>query len=211
VASKYDSYWAGQLAAIRAAVERAADGVPARVRLAGLRAMGDRQSWYGIAEVRSRDVTRSSMAHAKALGEAIADGGLCTPWPQSTFRFTIVGGGDFLSISTADSPHAPRAEPAAGQGQHPATSTADAGSRRSGSAPGKPFAWDDRAGAPEDLGAEMFYRALGQLAEFVDGPRPCATAAGLMAGRATASISFTNPVRVAQTDANGSFASAPMR
>lgn len=63
VASKYDSYWAGQLAAIRVAVERAASGVPAQVGLTGLRRVGDRQLWYGAVEVRGRDVTRSSMAH----------------------------------------------------------------------------------------------------------------------------------------------------
>ena len=126
MASKYDSYWAGQLAAIRVAVERAASGVPAQVGLAGLRGVGDRQSWYGAVEVRGRDVTRSSMAHARALGVAIAAGGLCAPWPQSAFRFTIADAGDFLSVSMAGSPHAQRGGPAAAQVEHPATSTVDA-------------------------------------------------------------------------------------
>ncbi len=35
VASKYDLYWTGQLAEIRAAVARAASGVPSAVRLPG--------------------------------------------------------------------------------------------------------------------------------------------------------------------------------
>lgn len=171
VASKYDSYWAGQLAAIRVAVERAASGVPAQVGLAGLRGVGDRQSWYGAVEVRGRDVTRSSMAHARALGVAIAAGGLCAPWPQSAFRFTIADAGDFLSVSMAGSPHAQRGGPAAAQVEHPATSTVDAGLRRSGSAAEKAFAWDNRARVPEHMAAEMFYRLLVQLAGFLHGPR----------------------------------------
>lgn len=171
MASKYDSYWAGQLAAIRVAVERAASGVPAQVGLAGLRRMGSRQSWYGVVEVRGRDVRRSSMAHAKALGEAIAAGGLCAPWPQSTFRFTIASAGDFLSISMADSPRAQHGGSAAAQAEPPATSAADAGLRRSGSAADKAFAGNNRARIPKSMAAEMFYRALAQLAELRHGPR----------------------------------------
>ena len=48
VASKYGLYWAGQVAAIRIAVERAATGRSTAIRLAGLRDAGDRQSWYGL-------------------------------------------------------------------------------------------------------------------------------------------------------------------
>ena len=69
--SKYDSYWAGRLGELRAAVERAAVGLPAVVELPGLRSVGERRSWSGVAEVCSREVTYSSMAHASSLGRAI--------------------------------------------------------------------------------------------------------------------------------------------
>jgi hypothetical protein len=68
VASKCNSYWAGRLGEIRAAVERAASGSPAAVELPGLTSVGERGSWYGVAEVRGHDVICESMAHASPLG-----------------------------------------------------------------------------------------------------------------------------------------------
>jgi len=172
VGSKYDSYWAGRLAVIRTAVERAASGLPAVVELAELSDIGERQSWYGVAEVRGRDVTRSSMAHATALGKAIAASGLCAPWPRSTFRFTIAATGDLLTISAMDAPRAHRAELAVmARGQAPANSAAASRLRRSGSTAGKSLAGGGRARVADDAAVERFYLALAELAEFLHGPR----------------------------------------
>jgi hypothetical protein len=101
VASKYDSYWARRLGEICAAVEHAAVGFPAVVELTGLSSAGERQSWSGVAEVRGRGVTRSAMAHATSLGNAVAASGICAAWPESTFRFTIAGAGDVLRVAAA--------------------------------------------------------------------------------------------------------------
>jgi hypothetical protein len=51
VTSKYDRYWAACLGQIQAALGRAAGGLPAAVATPGLRDLGARQSWYGLAEV----------------------------------------------------------------------------------------------------------------------------------------------------------------
>jgi hypothetical protein len=172
VGSKYDSYWAGRLAKIRVTVERAANGPPAVVELPGLSDIGERQSWYGVAEVRGRDVRRSSMAHATALGKAIAASGLCAPWPQSTFRFTIATAGDLLTISAIDTRRAHGAELAVrAREQAPANSAAVPDSRRSGSAARRFLAGDDRARVPDDAAVERFYLALAELAELLQGPR----------------------------------------
>ena len=48
--SKYDGYWAARLGEIRDALGRAAEGFPATVATPGLRDLGDRQSWYGLAD-----------------------------------------------------------------------------------------------------------------------------------------------------------------
>jgi hypothetical protein len=168
VGSKYDSYWAGRLAEIRAAVECAANDLPAVAELPGLSDIGERQSWYGVAEVCGRDVTRSSMAHATALGKSIAASGLCAPWPRRRFRFTIATAGDLLTISAIDAPRAHRAELAVmARGQAPAKSAAT-GSRRSGSAARKSPARDDRVRVSDGGAVERFYLAL---AELLQGPR----------------------------------------
>ena len=92
--SKYDRYWAACLGQIREALGRAAEGFPAMVATPGLRDLGGRQSWYGLAEVRAGEMTRSSMAHATSLGRTIAASGICAPWPQDTFRLVINAAGD---------------------------------------------------------------------------------------------------------------------
>jgi hypothetical protein len=65
MASKYDRYWRAHLDEIRAAVQAAVNGSSAMVDVASVRRLGDRQSWYAVAEVRGREMTRSSMAHVK--------------------------------------------------------------------------------------------------------------------------------------------------
>jgi hypothetical protein len=172
VASKYDSYWAEHLAEIRAAVERAASGPPAMVGLAGLTNTGERQSWYGVVEVRGSEVTRSSMAHATSLGKVIAASGVCVPWPESTFRFTIATAGNVLTISAVGSRRAQRATVVATtRAQVPATSAADPNVRRFGSRAGTAGAGADRAHVPDDATVDRFYLALGALAEIVRRPR----------------------------------------
>jgi hypothetical protein len=172
VASKYDSYWAGHLAEIRAVVERAASGPPAMVELPGLTSMGERQSWYGAVEVRGRDVTRSSMAHATSLGRVIAARSLCAPWPESTFRFTIATAGNILTVNAVDARRAQRATLAATtRGQVPAKSAAAPDVRRFGSTTATTLAGDDRAHLPDDAAVDRFYLALGELAEILHGPR----------------------------------------
>jgi hypothetical protein len=99
VTSKYDRYWAAHLGEIRDAVDRAAEGFPGTVATPGLRDLGDRQSWYGLAEIRAGKMTRSSMAHATSLGSRIADSGICAQWPQDTFRLVINAAGDALTIT----------------------------------------------------------------------------------------------------------------
>ena len=101
MASKYDGYWTGQLAAIRAGVARAADGRAVVIGLPELTRRGERQSWYGFAEVHGRDVVCSSMAHATSLGRVIAASGVCVSWPAVTFRFAVSATGDRLTISVA--------------------------------------------------------------------------------------------------------------
>jgi len=173
VASKYDSYWAGRLGEIRAAVERAAAGFPAVVELPGLESAGERQSWSGSAEVRCRSVMRSSMVHATSLGKVVAGSGICAAWPESTFRLCIAAAGDVLTVSAAKGgavpPPGPGAwppGPAPAPGADGASGPPHAGSAAGGDLPG------DRLGQVLDAtAADGFYRALGQLAEMLAGPR----------------------------------------
>jgi hypothetical protein len=108
MASKYDAYWAARLDEISAAIRTAVRGNAAMVDGAGVCRLGDRQSWYGIAEVCGRQMTRSSMAHATSLGRTVAASGLCAAWPEHTFRFTV-GATGMLAITSADHRESPRA------------------------------------------------------------------------------------------------------
>jgi hypothetical protein len=101
VSSKYDDYWAGQLPRIRAQLQLAAGGMPASVGVPGLTRLGERHSWYGVAEVRMREMAHGSGAHATSLGKTVAASGICTQWPERVFRFTIGSRGDVLSITAA--------------------------------------------------------------------------------------------------------------
>lgn len=100
MASKYDRYWTAHLNEISAAIQAAIDRGAAMVDVAGVRHLGDRQSWYGTAEVCGREMTQSSMAHATSLGRAVAASGICAAWPERTFRLTISATGA-LAITVA--------------------------------------------------------------------------------------------------------------
>ena len=99
--SKYDRYWAACLGQIQAALGRAAGGSPAAVATPGLRDLGARQSWYGLAEVCGSELIRSSMAHATSLGRTVAASGICALWPQDTFRLTVSTAGDTVTVTAA--------------------------------------------------------------------------------------------------------------
>ena len=158
VTSKYDRYWAASLGQIQAALGRAAGGSPGRGRYPGLRDLGDRQSWYGLAEVRGSKLIRSSMAHATSLGKTVATSGICTPWPQDAFRLTVSTVGDLITIAgpasqaASTTPHRqPHRAPVAPAGELP-----PAPAVRTGPAPARVMA--GRAGSEE------FYRLLAGLA-----------------------------------------------
>ncbi len=168
--SKYDRYWAGRLGEIRDAVGRAAEGFPATVATPGLRDLGDRQSWCGLAEVRTGEMTRSSMAHATSLGKTIAASGICATWPRDTFRLVINAAGDAVTITAGhqDSQagttarhvldHRPPAAHAADSRPAPAARTIPA-------KPGPAGVMAGRAGPGE------FYRLLAELAGLAGGAR----------------------------------------
>ena len=116
--SKYDRYWAACLGQIQAALGRAAGGSPAAVATPGLRDLGARQSWYGLAEVRGSELIRSSMAHATSLGKTVAASGICTPWPQDAFRLTVSTAGDLITIAGPASQAAHLLPPPGNSRQH---------------------------------------------------------------------------------------------
>jgi hypothetical protein len=166
-------YWAGRLGEIHAAVERAAANEPARVGLAGLRGIGERRSWYGVAEIRGGEVIHASMAHATSLGRVIAASGICANLPAATFRFVVSAAGDTLTVSVAT-----------GGPAHPPTMTAVRGERAGAARAAGAFGThhvrpatasgplpDVRSREPAGSAAERFYQAMGQLAEIVGGPR----------------------------------------
>jgi hypothetical protein len=145
--SKYDTYWAGSLTTINAALHRAAQGIPVTIETPGLRELGDRQSWHGVAEVNAGGLMRSSMAHATSLGRTIADSGICGRWPESNFRFTVSRAGDILTVSTAAGRRGGRADPPWGTPAPPIVSVVP------GSSPDP----------------ELFYQILHKLAERMGG------------------------------------------
>jgi len=107
MASKYDAYWMTRLDEISAAIQAAVRGSAATVDVAGVRRLGDRESWHGVAEVCGNQMTRSSMAHATSLGRTVAASGMCAAWPEHTFRLTIDVTG-MLAITAAEYRERPR-------------------------------------------------------------------------------------------------------
>lgn len=161
VASKYDRYWAVCLGQIQEALGRAAAVIPAAVATPGLRDLGARQSWYGMAEVRGSELTRSSMAHATSLGRTVAASGICAPWPRKTFRLTVSTAGDAVTITTAG-PASRAAGTARHRQPHRAPATTHAGGLPQAPAvPAGPVPAQDMAGQAEP---EEFYRLLAGLA-----------------------------------------------
>jgi hypothetical protein len=169
VASKYDGYWAARLEEIQVALGDAASGSPAAITVRGLQDLGDRLSWYGLAEVRAGQLTRCSMAHAASLGKAVAASRICAPWPGETFRLLISAAGDTLTI-TAVHPDSRPGEAVLRRPEHrPAAA----------SAPGSESAPGTRAAAPPGgarvgtgrAGTGEFYRLLAEVAGLAGGVR----------------------------------------
>jgi hypothetical protein len=164
--SKYDTYWAGSLTTINAALYRAAQGIPVTIEIPGFRELGDRQSWHGVAEVNAGGLKHSSMAHATSLGRTIVDSGICQRWPEFTFRFTVSTAGDVLTLTTTAGSRSRTGDTGAGRrGQ-----TRD---RRDGPAD---HPW--RTPTPPTVSVvsgsssdpELFYQILHELAERMGGP-----------------------------------------
>jgi hypothetical protein len=159
MASKYDQYWVNHLNQVHAGVSRASSQGVATIPLSGLRALGDRRSWYGTAEVRGLDVVTSSMAHATSLAKMMAGSGICGQWPGQTIRFTINTAGDSLSIAAVvtepgTSPERPDSKAEQARVHLPAESP----------------------GRVTDTG--QFYTTLTDLARKVGGPRLLRTCTG---------------------------------
>ncbi len=162
VTSKYDSYWTARLEEIRAGLERATAGLPVVIGLPDLRGAGERESWYGVAEVCGRGVTRSSMAHATSLGRAVAASGMCAAWPGSVFRFTIAAAGDVLTITTVQDGSGPSAGTAAvPPGRARPRGAAGAGEPGHADSVTENASAGDRGGhVPDGVTADRFYRML---------------------------------------------------
>ena len=200
VASKYDLYWAARLGEIRSAVARAADGLSTVVTVPGLTSLGDRQSWHGVAEIRGRDAMRSSVAHATSLGRTVPVSGLCTQWPETTFRFTIAANGETLTIHADEGRQMvrPAAQEAVRQEQTPPPSAAAAGQVNTKS---------DHARVG-DAPVERFNLALDEI---LRGRRTLCDALGTDGWPRHGVYFFYEPVRSARTDVTGWSAWAPMR
>jgi hypothetical protein len=170
VGSKYDWYWAQRLDEIRAACDRAVDGLPVTVGLPGLGSTGGRQSWHGVAEVCGRDVAYSSMAHATSLGNMIAASGMCAAWPETVFRFAVARAGDALTVTAVKGISVRQGRRAAPPRERagPRGTPAAALSERAG---GTSAAGASRGGTSGGPDADRFYRALGHLADIWSGPR----------------------------------------
>jgi hypothetical protein len=171
VGSKYDDYWAGLLPQIRAQVELAAAGAPAMVSLPDLTRLGERQSWYGVAEVCAQEMTCSSGAHATSLGKTLAASSICGQWPERAFRFTIGTGGDVLTITATGDHHRRDARPTLRPGGH--LRPARPHERWQPVPQAEPTGRDRAPGMGDDLrsDADEFYRIMDQLAARLGGPR----------------------------------------
>jgi hypothetical protein len=167
VTSKYDQYWAACLDQLQAALGRAAGRSPAAIATPGLRDLGARQSWYGLAEVRDSKLIRSSMAHATSLGKTVATMGICAPWPQDTFRLTVSTAGDTVTITNVGpASQAARTTPHRQPHRAPIIPAGDL-----------PPARDIRPGPAQDTagraGPEEFYQLLAGLASSARRLRDC--------------------------------------
>jgi hypothetical protein len=157
MSSKYDAFWTACLGQIGDGIRLASTRGYAAIALSGLRDKGERSTWHGTADVRGRQVVRSSMAHATSLARIVARSGLCDPWPERTVRFIIGAAGDELTIrADAGSPTRISPKPMHLQLDKPADIRAGAQGRNP----------HERQGDTDE-----FYAILSELARRVHGPR----------------------------------------
>jgi hypothetical protein len=74
---------------LREAIESAANGTVVPIDVTELRAIGNRNSWSASASVCGDDVLKDNSAHGRALGRTVAALGLCAPWPDRQFQFSV--------------------------------------------------------------------------------------------------------------------------
>ena len=111
------------------------------------------------------------MAHAASLGKVVAASAVCEPWPERTFRFTINTAGGVLTITTAEDHHGQ-----AGRVPRGPVGQSDRVRAQRGMRPVPRMAPTRHAPVPGVGDArladvEEFYRAMGQLARELGGPR----------------------------------------
>jgi len=102
VGSKYDELWTELLADLRSAIAQAVGGGDPHVVTEGLCALGERATWYGKAEVRGGTVFTAPTAHLRSLANVVTAGGLCAPWPETVFVFTVNADGSYLRVTCQD-------------------------------------------------------------------------------------------------------------
>lgn len=89
MSSKYDAFWLAQLGDLRELIGDAAQGRAASADFSSIRPLGDRASWAGTTSIRGAVVVKVAMAHLTSLARVVADAGLCVPWPDQTFVFSM--------------------------------------------------------------------------------------------------------------------------
>ena len=72
MAGKYDSFWQERLSTIKELCDQAREnGVSESLDISAIESLGDRETWHGFALVKGGKIRGSSMAHIKALAEAV--------------------------------------------------------------------------------------------------------------------------------------------
>jgi hypothetical protein len=89
VSSEYDAFWLARLEEIQGLIGDAAQGRVASADFSCIKPLGERASWAGTASIRGTVVVKVAMAHLTSLARIVADAGLCAPWPDQTFVFSM--------------------------------------------------------------------------------------------------------------------------
>jgi hypothetical protein len=89
VASKYDEFWRSRTKELEAAFSEAVRGVTAEIDCSEIRQLGNRASWAGSASLAGSTVVTTSKAHMVSLARVVASAGMCLPWEDQTFTFTM--------------------------------------------------------------------------------------------------------------------------
>ena len=87
--SKYYNYWNAKAPKLAQLVEDAATGKTAELDVSDIRLFGNRAAWNGLARVHGSRALKAPMAHANALANVVTGNGLCEPYDQLVFSFSI--------------------------------------------------------------------------------------------------------------------------